>query len=78
MYMINLNENKIQIFNKDCNDLIKEIEDESVDLIIIDPPYLCTKEKWDQKDVVTKELSKELYRVLKNTGNFYCWGGDRQ
>lgn len=37
--MINLNENKIQIFNKDCNDLLKEIENNSIDLIIIDPPY---------------------------------------
>jgi site-specific DNA-methyltransferase (adenine-specific) len=56
-------------------DELPKIADNSVDLIIIDPPYLVTKEKWDKIDQVDEVLSKELFRILKPTGNFYCWGG---
>jgi len=64
-----------KIYNMDCVQGLNLIEDNSVDLIIIDPPYIVTKEQWDKKDVVSPQLSKELFRVLKSTGNFYCWGG---
>ena len=53
---------------------LPKLEDNSVDLIIIDPPYLITKEKWDKEEQVTEILSKNLFRILKPNGNFYCWG----
>ena len=54
---------------------IKKLKKNSIDLICIDPPYLTTNEKWDKKEVVNEELSKELFRILKDTGNLYCWCG---
>jgi len=65
--------NKIVL--SDCIDFLKSVPDNYVDLTIIDPPYIVTKEKWDKKDVVTEELSKQIMRTLKPSGNFYCWGG---
>lgn len=49
-----------------CDDWkhIKNFDDNFIDLIIIDPPYLVTKENWDQKEVVSVELSQELFRIL--------------
>ncbi len=65
----------IDLILGDCLDKLKEITNNSIDLIIADPPYLTTKEYWDQKEVVDNKLSKEFYRILKATGNFYCWCG---
>ena len=38
------------------NELLK-IDSNSVDLIIIDPPYLTTNETWDKEESVNPELS---------------------
>jgi len=54
---------------------LPKIPNEFVDLIIIDPPYVLTKEKWDKEDQVNEILSRELLRILKPTGSLYCWGG---
>lgn len=54
---------------------MQDIPDDSIDLIIIDPPYLVISESWDKKEVVNKELSKRLFDILKNTGSLYVWCG---
>ena len=36
----------IQLYNDDCYEKIKDIPDNSVDLVIIDPPYLYTTATW--------------------------------
>lgn len=54
---------------------LPKIDNASVDLIIIDPPYLTTKEKWDKDEVVTEELSKQLFRVAKDSCSLYVWCG---
>jgi site-specific DNA-methyltransferase (adenine-specific) len=54
---------------------LPKIDDASVDLIIIDPPYLTTKERWDKDEVVTEELSKQLFRVAKDSCSLYVWCG---
>ena len=64
-----------RVYFGDCFDLLNKIDNESVDLIIIDPPYLLRKKFWDKKEVVNDILSKELFRILKNTGNLYIWCG---
>lgn len=51
------------------------IESESVDLIIIDPPYLTTSEKWDREEVVNHELSEQLFRIAKSSCSLYVWCG---
>lgn len=73
MQFINDFVNKIICGN--CFDILPTMPSDSVDLIIIDPPYLITKELWDKKEVVNEILSKELYRILKDTGSLYVWCG---
>jgi len=54
---------------------LPKIESESVDLIIIDPPYIVTKEKWDKEEVVNSKLSFELFRIAKQNCSIYIWCG---
>jgi site-specific DNA-methyltransferase (adenine-specific) len=64
-----------KLFCKDNIEIIKEIPNKSIDLIIIDPPYLTTKEKWDKQEVVNEYLSTELFRIAKDTCSLYVWCG---
>jgi site-specific DNA-methyltransferase (adenine-specific) len=50
-----------------CNDHLKEIKDNSIDLILTDPPYGIEfmGKDWD-KAVVPTETWKECYRILKH------------
>ena len=64
-----------QIILGDCLKVLPKIPNESVDLIILDPPYLTTKEQWDKKEIVNDELSNELFRVAKNSCSLYVWCG---
>ena len=57
----------------DCLIGIKNIPDGSIDLILIDPPYGITGESWDTEPN-WKELSPELYRVLKSSGILIIFG----
>ena len=67
--------NKIHLETQ-CNfEILKQLPNNSIDLICIDPPYLTTKEKWDKHDVVTVWLSKELLRVAKESCSLYIWCG---
>lgn len=54
--------------------LLTIIPNDYVDLIIIDPPYVLTKEDWDV-EAVNEHLSDKLNRVLKSTGSLYVWCG---
>jgi site-specific DNA-methyltransferase (adenine-specific) len=66
------------IFSEDCLQVLKAIPDNSIQLIICDPPYNILMAEWDQHaDYITwanKWLS-EAYRVLSGTGNFVIFGG---
>ena len=64
-----------EVFHTNCLDLCKWVDDGVVDLIIIDPPYLTTSESWDQEEVVSEELSQELFRIAKPSCSLYCWCG---
>lgn len=64
-----------KIIQGNCLEVIKNIPNNSVDLICIDPPYMTTKENWDKKEVINEELSKELYRIAKDSCSLYCWCG---
>ena len=62
----------------DCCDFLKEIPDDSVQLICIDPPYNLELEAWDVYDNYIEWASKwlnEAYRVLSNTGSMVIFGG---
>ena len=64
-----------QLIHGTWEEELPKIDSSSVDLIIIDPPYLTTKEKWDKNEVVTEELSKQLFRVAKDSCSLYVWCG---
>jgi len=60
----------------DCRQLIKDIDDSSIDLILTDPPYVgVVKDKWDQTEIIDGAFAKELLRVLKPSGSLYIWCG---
>ena len=72
----------ISLWHGNCLELMKGVNDESVDLIIADPPYFkVVGEKWDymwrtEEDYL--EWSKcwiaEASRVLRKGGTFYLFG----
>ena len=68
--------------NCDCLDLLKSLDNESVDLIIADPPYFeILKDDWDNQwpneaDYLSwcREWTMEAARVLRMGRCFYVWG----
>jgi site-specific DNA-methyltransferase (adenine-specific) len=55
---------------------IKKLEDNSIDLICIDPPYNINKDKWDTIDNYFDWLESyfiEFERILKDTGSFFIF-----
>lgn len=62
----------------DCCDFLKELPDESVQLICIDPPYNLELAGWDIYDNYIEWAAKwldEAYRVLSKNGNMVIFGG---
>lgn len=57
----------IKFVNDDVLHYIKEIADESVDLIILDPDY----NDWEK--MLKANLIEESLRILKHTGNILCF-----
>jgi len=78
----------INIYNKDCLEALKEMQDNEFHLAIVDPPYGIGAEQgygqsnnkkvhnrlkqWDN-ETPTKEYFDELFRVSKNQ---IIWGGN--
>jgi len=62
----------------DCLEQLKDMEDNSVDSIVTDPPYGISfmSKKWDY-DVPKVEVWKEVLRVLKSGGHMLCACGTR-
>lgn len=68
--------------NTDCIEFLRTLDDESVDLICVDPPYFeIVKNSWDNQwsneaEYLSwcNEWTKECFRVLKQGGCFYVWG----
>lgn len=63
-----------KIYNMDCIEGMKLIDDNSIDLICIDPPYNIGKAEWDKIDNYIEwmgKVFKECERVLKDNGSFY-------
>lgn len=72
---------KNKLYLGDALKYLKDIQDESVDLILIDPPYFLLKNhKWDnqwqnQERYLDwcKIWFNESLRILKPLGSFYCF-----
>ena len=71
-----------RIYQRDVVDGLKMIPDNSVDLIVADPPYFkVKKENWDNQWETIEEFKvwinsifNDFYRVLKDNGSLYVWG----
>jgi len=81
-----------KIYCMDCLEGLKQIEDNSIDLIVTDPPYFQVmirdwkgeKHDWDTQWKNLKEyigwikiLGKEFKRILKLNGSFYIFADDK-
>ena len=66
------------VYNMDCLEGMKKLSDNSIDLIITDPPYGVEFSKGfnDSKETVSNNIDlwlKEMYRVLKPTCHCYIY-----
>jgi len=66
--LINMEQNKIDLRKGDCLELMKDIEDKSIDMILCDLPYGTTACEWDSI-IELSEMWKEYIRILKPSGN---------
>lgn len=70
--------NKATLHNGDCIELLKNLPDESVDLVVTSPPYCIGKAYEDPHDDIQTfrkqhtDIFQELYRVVKPGGSI-CW-----
>jgi len=69
---------ELRLLNGDCLDKLKELEDNSIDSIVTDPPYGLSfmGKKWDY-DVPSVEIWQECLRVLKPGGHLLAFAGSR-
>ena len=58
----------IEVYNENCLDTFKKIQDNSIDCIICDLPYAITKISWDSL-IPFEDLWKEYKRIIKKNGN---------
>ena len=61
-----------------CLEVLKDLQDNSIDSIVTDPPYGLSfmGKKWDY-DVPSKEIWEECLRVLKPGGHLLAFAGSR-
>jgi len=63
----------VTLYNQDCFEAFKTLEDNSIDMVCVDPPYGTTTIEWDQ----TLDFGKmwdELERVCKPKANIIIFG----
>ena len=76
----------ITLKHQDCMEFLKTLEDESVDLVCVDPPYFeIISDDWDNqwKDESAylewcRAWTEECFRVLKPGRSFYVWGTTKE
>ncbi|ELY4662238.1 site-specific DNA-methyltransferase [Cronobacter muytjensii] len=80
-----MSENKAQLVNDDALQFVKTLPDDSVDLIVTDPPYFKVKPNgWDNQWKGDEDYLRwlgmclaEFWRVLKPAGSIYLFCGHR-
>ena len=65
----------IQLFNNDWFDVFSKIEDNSIDLILTDPPYGTTACKWDSI-IPFDPMWKQLKRIITDNGCIALFGSE--
>lgn len=71
-----------KIYNVDCLKGLKQLDNNSVDLVVIDPPYNISIDEWDKFDdkeymLWIESIVDELVRVTKRTSGIYIFGDFR-
>tara|TARA_R100001594_G_scaffold92240_2_gene126548 strand:- start:196 stop:939 length:744 start_codon:yes stop_codon:yes gene_type:complete len=65
----------MKLYNGDCLEVMKSIQDKSIDAIITDPPYGTTACKWDS--VIPFDLMwEQLNRIIKDNGAIVLFGSE--
>lgn len=59
----------------DCLEVMKEIEDGSVDMVLTDPPYGTTACKWDSI-IPLEPMWEQLNRIIKPNGAIVLFGSE--
>ena len=85
MHTTTLHNGQLQLIHADCLHYLKTLPDNSIDLILTDPPYFQVKKNaWDNQwpNVETflawlDEVLVEFWRVLKPSGNLYLFCGSK-
>ena len=49
----------------DCLEKMKDIQDKSIDMILVDPPYGTTACKWDSI-IDLKKMWEQCHRIIKD------------
>ncbi len=65
----------IQLYNGDCLEIMKSIPDNSVDMILTDPPYGTTACKWDSV-IPFEPMWEQLNRIIKPNGAILLFGSE--
>ena len=66
-----------KIYNEDCLNTLIKIQNNSVDLVLLDPPYNVNAADWDNIPNYLdwmKKILNESFRILKPNGSLYLWG----
>ena len=63
------------IYLGDCLDIMKEIDDKSIDMILCDLPYGTTQCSWDTI-IPFESLWKEYNRIIKDNGAILLFGSE--
>ena len=66
---------KIELYNGDCLEIMKNISDKSVDMILCDLPYGTTACKWDTV-IPFEPLWEQYNRIIKNNGAIVLFGSE--
>lgn len=65
----------MKLLNGDCLELMKRIEDKSIDMILCDLPYGTTACSWDSV-IPFKDLWKQYERIIKDNGAIALFGSE--
>ncbi|GAF68771.1 unnamed protein product, partial [marine sediment metagenome] len=57
----------MKLYKGDCLEEMKQIPDGSVDMVMTDPPYGTTQNKWDSI-IPLEPMWEQLKRVIKHNG----------
>jgi len=78
---IKYEKNNIKIYNGDCLEKLNDIDNKSVQLICIDPPYNIGKDSWDNVENYIPfmiNVIKKLETKLKDNGSFFMFHNDME